>query len=121
MLAGLQALVAALCTLPAAGDIPAALARLDGAGRARIAYLVVCGSIVAPLLQVQAQRTLPAGRIGLLFALEPVFALAFALAVGGERFLARWWAGAALILGAVLLVEWREGRRSAATLPRATS
>jgi drug/metabolite transporter (DMT)-like permease len=120
-LAGLQAAVAALCTLPAAGDVPAALARLDGADRARLAYLVACGSVLAPLLQVQAQRTLSAGRIGLLFALEPVFALAFALAVGGERFVARWWAGAALILGAVMLVEWREARRSAATPPRATA
>ena len=42
---------------------------------------------------MHAQRTLPPGRIGLLFALEPVFALAFALALRGERFVARWWAG----------------------------
>lgn len=120
-LAGLQAATAALCILPVAGDVPGQLARLDGAGWARIAYLVVCGSVVAPLLQVLAQRTLPAGRIGLLFALEPVFALAFALAVGGERFVGRWWAGAALILGAVALVEGREARRSAATTPSTTA
>ena len=49
-----------------------------------------------------------AGRVGLLFALEPVFALLFALTLGGEHFDLRWWAGAALILGAVALVEWRQ-------------
>ena len=68
---------------------------------------MVAGSTLAPLLQVFAQRTLAAGRIGLLFALEPVFALVFALTLGGERFDIRWWAGAALILLAVALVEWR--------------
>ena len=74
---------------------------------ARFAYLVLAGSTVAPLLQVLAQRVLPPGRIGLLFALEPVFALLFALTLGGEQFIARWWLGAALILAAVVLVEWR--------------
>ena len=76
---------------------------------------------MAPLLQVVAQRTLPPGRIGLLFALEPVFALGFAISVGGERFVPRWWIGAALILSAVVLVEWREGRPPAATIPPATA
>ena len=116
-IAGIQAAVAALCTLPFAGDLAGPLAALDGAGWARIAYLVACGSVAAPLLQVLAQRTLPPGRVGLLFALEPVFALGFALAIGGERFVPRWWAGAALILAAVVMVEWREARREAARSP----
>lgn len=118
-IAGIQAAVAALGALPAAGDLGGQLARLAAAGWARIAYLALCGSLVAPLLQVWAQRSLPPGRVGLLFALEPVFALAFALLFGGERFVARWWAGAALILLSVVLVEWREARRDAATPPRA--
>lgn len=116
-IAGIQAAVAALCTLPFAGDLAGQLAALDGAGWARMAYLVACGSVAAPLLQVLAQRTLSPGRVGLLFALEPVFALGFALAVGGERFVPRWWAGAALILAAVVMVEWREARREAARSP----
>jgi drug/metabolite transporter (DMT)-like permease len=90
-------------------------------GWARLAYPDRRRRVVAPLLQVHAQRTLPPGRIGLLFALEPVFALAFALALGGERFVARWWAGAALILFSVVWVEWSEARRSAATIPTATA
>ena len=68
-----------------------------------------------------AQRTLPPGRIGLQFALEPVFALAFALGFGGERFVVRWWAGAGLILLSVVGVEWSEARRSAARIPPATA
>ena len=121
VIAGIQAAVAALLSLPAARELPALLARLDGAGWARLAYLIVCGSIIAPLLQVWAQRTLPPGRIGLLFTLEPVFALAFALGLGGERFVARWWAGAALILLSVVGVEWSEARRGAARIPTATA
>lgn len=116
-LAGIQALVVAACTLPFAGDLGAALQALDAADWARVGYLAVCGSVVAPLLQVLAQRSLPPGRIGLLFALEPVFALVFAVTVGGERFVARWWTGAVLILAAVVMVEWREARSPAARRP----
>jgi len=120
-IAGIQAAVASLCTLPTAVDPAAQLAALNGTGWARLAYLIAAGSVVAPLLQVSAQRTLPPGRIGLLFTLEPVFALGFALAFGGERFVARWWAGAALILVSVVWVEWGEARRGAARIPTATA
>ena len=65
---------------------------------------------MAPLLQVIAQRTLAAGRVALLFALEPVFALLFALGPGGERFGPAWWAGAALILIGVVRVEGRSAK-----------
>ena len=102
-----QAFTVGVLAAPFARGLPAALRALDGAGWGRFAYLALAGSALAPLLQVLAQRQLSAGRIGLLFALEPVFALVFALTLGGERFVARWWAGAALILTAVLLVEWR--------------
>ena len=64
-LAGIQALVVALCTLPFAGDLGVALRALDPADWTRIGYLAVCGSVVAPLLQVRAQRALPAGRLRL--------------------------------------------------------
>jgi drug/metabolite transporter (DMT)-like permease len=102
-----QSLTAAAVLFPFAGAPHTAAALFVGADRWRFAYLAVAGSTLAPLLQVFAQRTLPAGRVGLLFALEPVFALLFALTLGGERFDLRWWAGAALILAAVVLVEWR--------------
>jgi drug/metabolite transporter (DMT)-like permease len=50
--------------------------------------------------------------MGLLFALEPVFALVFAVTLGAERFEARWWLGAGLILAAVVMVEWKTGERA---------
>lgn len=100
----LQTLVAALVLIPFAPSLPSPGAFL-GADRWRFLYLAIAGSVIAPLLQVTAQRALPSARIGILFALEPVFALLFAVTVGAERFEMRWWLGAGLILFAVLLVE----------------
>jgi len=106
VIAGTQALAVALALSPAAADAARTLGALAPATLARVGYLALAGSAVAPLLQVLAQRRLSPGRIGLLFALEPVFALAFALTLGAERYVARWWLGAGLILFAVTLVEW---------------
>jgi len=102
-----QSFAAGAVLLPFAAPSAHALGTLGGPNLARFAYLLVAGSTVAPLLQVFAQRTLSAGRMGLLFALEPVFALLFAVTLGAERFEPRWWLGAALILAAVVMVEWR--------------
>lgn len=111
------ATVTALVAPAALAGLPAAYGRLDAAGWWRFAYLATAGSLVAPLLHVWAQGTVPAARIGLLFALEPVFALVFALTTGGERFVARWWAGAALILAAIAWVELRPSAAAAPTPP----
>jgi len=123
-LVAVQSLTVALILLPFAGPAAAQAASLGASGWLRVGYLIVAGSMIAPLLQVLAQRSLPPGRIGLLFALEPVFALMFAATVGAERFEWRWWFGALLILTALLLVEGaaaaRERRRrrlSASTPP----
>jgi len=102
-----QSFVAGLVLVPFAAGSAGALGTLGGANLARFGYLLVAGSTLAPLLQVVAQRTLPAGRMGLLFALEPVFALVFAVTLGAERFEPRWWLGAGLILFAVVMVEWK--------------
>ena len=111
-----QSFVAGAVLLPFALPSAGALRTLDGANLARFTYLLLAGSTLAPLLQVVAQRTLSAGRMGLLFALEPVFALVFAVTLGAERFEPRWWLGAGLILAAVVMVEWKpEVVRRAAT------
>ena len=112
-LTGVQSLGVALCALPFASPA-GALAALTAAGGtgSRVLYLAIAGTVIAPLLQVIAQRTLSTGRVALLFALEPVFALMFAVLIGGERFVARWWTGAALILAAVLIAEWRASQES---------
>ncbi|HXS81683.1 MAG TPA: DMT family transporter [Methylomirabilota bacterium] len=107
-----QSFVAGAVLLPFAPPTADACATLGGENLARFAYLLLAGSTLAPLLQVYAQRTLSAGRMGLLFALEPVFALVFAVTLGAERFEARWWLGAGLILAAVVMVEWKTGERA---------
>lgn len=111
--AAVQSLTTALCL---AGSAPQALAeipRLPLAVLARLAYLLVAGTLLAPWLQLTAQRSLSPGRIGLLLALEPVFALVLAVTIGHERFVPKWWLGAALILCAVAVVETSSARRSA--------
>jgi len=107
-----QSFVAGGVLLPFAARSAGALGTLGGGNLARFAYLLVAGSTLAPLLQVYAQRTLSSGRMGLLFALEPVFALVFAVTLGAERFEPRWWLGAGLILAAVVMVEWKTGERA---------
>jgi len=110
-LAFVQSVVVAAVLSYAAPAALRGLPALGPAGWTRFAYLAIAGSVLAPLLQVTAQRMLPAGRIGLLFALEPLFALVFALTLGAERFAVRWWLGAALILLAVVMVEAQALRR----------
>jgi len=107
-----QSFVAGAVLLPFALPSAGALRTLGGANLARFTYLLLAGSTLAPLLQVYAQRTLPAGRMGLLFALEPVFALGFAVTLGAERFEPRWWLGAGSILAAVVMVEWKTSERA---------
>lgn len=110
-LVAVQSLVVGIALLPFCGGGLARVGTLDASAWGRVAYLAVAGSMLAPLFQVLAQRVLPPGRIGLLFGLEPVFALLFAVTVGGEWFAWRWWIGAALILAALLLVEGDAARR----------
>ncbi len=105
-----SAVIAALLAPLGVRDL-SVLGGLGSADLARLGYLAVAGSMVAPWLQIFAQRHLPPGRIGLLFALEPMFALLFAVGLGAERYAGPWWLGAALILAAVLLVESRPVRR----------
>jgi drug/metabolite transporter (DMT)-like permease len=102
-----QAATVTVALLPWAVHHPLLEPWREPATAARLLYLVVAGSVVAPFLQVVALKTLSAGRVGLLLALEPVFALVFAITFGGEHFALRWWLGAALILAGVTWVEWR--------------
>lgn len=70
-----------------------------------IAYLaVVCTAIVA-LLQVYAQRVVPAHVAALIFVLEPVFAASFAAVTLGERLGAAGWIGGATVVAAMFVSE----------------
>lgn len=74
-----------------------------------IAILVtgVLATAVAFALQTWAQQRTTATRAALLFALEPVFALAAAVVFAGERPGESALAGCSLILAGIVLVEWR--------------
>ena len=113
-----QTLVAALVLVPFVPGPPDPGALLTGPNLWRFLYLALAGSVIAPLLQVTAQRALPSARIGILVALEPVFALLFAVVFGAERFGPRWWAGAAIILFAVLIVEGRSSSSASGSSSR---
>jgi drug/metabolite transporter (DMT)-like permease len=120
VLAGVQAATVAVLLGPMAIQGIARWSLFAPADLARIGYLAIAGSMIAPWLQISAQRELPAGRVGLLFAMEPVFALLFAVTLGAESYAPRWWWGAGLILVAVALVEAPGAWRGAGT-PRATA
>ncbi|MGH8957271.1 MAG: DMT family transporter [Acidimicrobiia bacterium] len=78
--------------LPGRRDLPALLITALGV------------SIGAYLLQLWAQTIISPSRTAVLLALEPAFAVATAAVVLGERLTLVGWAGAALIMAAVLLV-----------------
>lgn len=67
-------------------------------------------------LQTWAQRRLTATRAGVVFALEPLFATAFSVALFAERIGPRAGLGMALILAGMLIVEML-GHREPAPLP----
>ena len=71
--------------------------------------LLVCGLLAtaaAFTIQSYAQRHLPPTQTVLILTLEPVFAALTSMLVLGERLGVRSLGGAALILAAILLIEW---------------
>ena len=81
--------------LPTAREVPALL----------ITALAV--SAGAFLLQIWAQTVIGPGQTGVLLALEPVFGVATAAVVLGERLSVSGWLGALLIVGAIYVVITR--------------
>ncbi len=90
---------------------------------ARALFAVVAMGVVASagcfFLQTYAQRHVPAARVGVLLALEPVFAGVFSYALYGERFGTRGLAGMALILAGMIVVETLGRREQLARTPAA--
>lgn len=70
-----------------------------------LAITSLVASALGFFVQTYAQRRTPAARTALLLASEPVFAGIFAYVLLGERLSAWGWTGAALILGAIAVVE----------------
>lgn len=81
----------------------------SGGSLATLAYLVVFATVIAMYVQTRYQKDTTPTRAAVIFTLEPVFASALAWLVLGEQFGPRALAGAALILGGVLLSELSDG------------
>jgi drug/metabolite transporter (DMT)-like permease len=77
-----------------------------------VLFMAVVGTAVTFFLQTWAQARMSATRVGVLIALEPVFALLFSVAMGREAFTFRAALGMALILAGMLTVETLGRRES---------
>ncbi len=77
-----------------------------------ILLTAVFATAIAFALQTWGQQHTTATRTALIFALEPVFALATAVSVGRERLTWAALAGGALILTGILAVELKPGART---------
>lgn len=117
-LAGAQhwpmALLAWLWALPYASD----LADVPPATYVAIAYLAIVATALVAVLQIFAQRVVPAHVAALIFLLEPVFAAIFAFFLLGERLGALGWLGGALVVVAMLISEMPRRRRRKGGLSR---
>nr|WP_294690917.1 DMT family transporter [uncultured Friedmanniella sp.] len=68
-------------------------------------YLAVVAGALTMVLQTWAQARIEPARAAVVMAMEPVWAAAFAVALGGERLTLRMLAGGLAILAAMYLVE----------------
>ena len=72
-----------------------------------ILYLAVVATALISVLQVWAQRVVPAYLAALIFVLEPVFAAMFAFLMRGEALGILGWLGGGLVVVAMLISEVR--------------
>jgi len=70
-----------------------------------LALTSLVASALGFFVQSYAQRHAPPARTAVILASEPAFAGLFAFVIAQERFTAFDWAGALLILGAIVFVE----------------
>jgi drug/metabolite transporter (DMT)-like permease len=77
-----------------------------------VVFMAVVGTAVTFFLQTWAQARMSATRVGVLIALEPVFALLFSVVMGREAFTWRAGVGMFLILAGMLTVETLGRRQS---------
>jgi drug/metabolite transporter (DMT)-like permease len=110
--------ITAVCTVAAA--LPNALSRpgiqLPSTSRdwLIVVYLAVVAGALTMVLQTWAQARVESSRAAVIMAMEPVWAAAFAVALGGESMTVRMIIGGLAIVGAMYLVE-RAPRRPPVT------
>jgi drug/metabolite transporter (DMT)-like permease len=107
------AAVCACATVPHGPTLPP-----DSRAWLALLYMALIAGAGAMWMQTWAQSHLPAARAAIVMTTEPVFAAAFAVALGSDVVTWRMLAGGALVLAAMYLVELLPRRRvSAGTLP----
>jgi drug/metabolite transporter (DMT)-like permease len=112
-LSTIQMVVIAVVSLVAAA--PGGISLPQGPGAwGSVLYMALMAGAVAIWAQTWAQSHLPATRAAIVMTLEPVFAAAFAVTLGGESMTARMLFGGALVLAAMYTVELI-GRRADVT------
>ncbi|QCX27157.1 DMT family transporter [Nocardioides jishulii] len=74
-------------------------------------YMALVAGAAALFVQTWAQAHLPPTRCAIIMSMEPVFAAAFAVALGGESLTSRLLLGGAMVLTAMLVVELVPSRR----------
>jgi drug/metabolite transporter (DMT)-like permease len=79
-----------------------------------VLYLALIASAMTMVLQTWAQAHIEPSRAAVIMAMEPVWAAAFAVALGGETITLRMIIGGLAILSAMYLVERPQGHRAQA-------
>jgi drug/metabolite transporter (DMT)-like permease len=107
------ALVCLLATAPHGPVLPP-----DRAAWLAVLYMALVAGAAAILVQTWAQAHLPATRAAIVMTTEPVFAAAFAVALGADTLSWRMLAGGLLVLAAMVLAELQPRRlRGGEALP----
>ena len=107
--------VAAL--LPGSGTGAGLQLPTSGSDWLAVLYLGVVAGALTMVLQTWAQARIEPARAAVVMAMEPVWAAAFAVGLGGERLTLRMVAGGVAILGAMYLVELAPQRRRSSEVP----
>jgi drug/metabolite transporter (DMT)-like permease len=104
-----------LCTVaacwPGSGTGPGLQLPSSASDWLAVLYLGVVAGALTMVLQTWAQARIEPARAAVVMAMEPVWAAAFAVALGGERLTLRMVAGGLAILSAMYLVELAPFRR----------
>lgn len=109
---GVIALMCWVGALPGGVVLPA-----TGADWASMLYMALVAGALALLVQTWAQAHMAATRAAIVMTMEPVFAAAFAVALGGEHLTARMVGGGVLVLAAMYLAELGPRRGRDAEVP----
>ncbi|MBA2455406.1 MAG: DMT family transporter [Nocardioidaceae bacterium] len=110
-----MAVIAVVAALPTAYDGITLPTRADD--WVAVLYMALVSGALALLAQTWAQAHLTATRAAIVMTLEPVFAAAFAVALGGESVTTRMAVGGGFVLAAMYLVELTPGRHLEGEVP----